>query len=93
MKALHRTYLDGTDLERGNEMLMRFRLTYEGPLLSSNPLPAEDIANPQYRAKRQAATAPRAQAQTSAMLSQAIEGVLGNESLPDRVEDFARSKC
>ena len=54
MKALHRTYLDGTDLERGNEMLMRFRLTYEGPLLSSNPLPAEDIANPQYRAKRQA---------------------------------------
>ncbi len=32
-----RVYLDGTDLERDSEALMRFRLTYEGPLLSSQP--------------------------------------------------------
>jgi hypothetical protein len=40
MTALHsrRVYLDGTDLERDSEAFMRLRLTYAGPLLSSNPL-------------------------------------------------------
>ena len=32
------TYIDGRDLERDCEAFMRFRLTYEGPLLSSKPL-------------------------------------------------------
>lgn len=38
MTALRRVYLDGTDLERDSEAFMRLRLTYAGPLLSSNPL-------------------------------------------------------
>lgn len=37
MTALRRVYLDGTDLERDSEALMRFRLTYDGPLRSSQP--------------------------------------------------------
>jgi hypothetical protein len=36
--ARRAVYLDGTDLERDCEALVRLRLTYAGPLLSSNPL-------------------------------------------------------
>lgn len=37
MKALGKIYLDGNDLERDCEAPMRFRLTYDGPLLASQP--------------------------------------------------------
>ena len=40
-KTRRTVYLDGTDLEREGEALMRFRLTYSGPLLSSNPAAPE----------------------------------------------------
>lgn len=35
-------HFDGTDLERDYEVFMRFRLTYEGPLLSSQPAQLTD---------------------------------------------------
>jgi hypothetical protein len=60
MPALHRlVYLDGTDLERRSEAFMRFRLTYAGPLLSSNPSVAEDSSNADEAAKRAARIARR----------------------------------
>lgn len=37
MSALHSLYLDGTDLERNSEAFVRFRLTYAGPLKSTQP--------------------------------------------------------
>src|SRR5258708_21495007 len=37
MSALTSVYMDGRDLERDREALMRFRLTYEGNLLSNKP--------------------------------------------------------
>ncbi len=52
MTALRRVYLDGTDLERDCEALMRFRLTYDGPLKSSQPTHKSEDANGQFRDRR-----------------------------------------
>src|SRR5918993_4977908 len=45
-------YLEGTDIERDCEAFMRFRLTYEGPLLSSNPLAPEKRVEHKHAIRR-----------------------------------------
>jgi hypothetical protein len=46
MTALHRIYRNGTEFERDCEALMRFQLTYDGPLYSNNPDPGCDDGTP-----------------------------------------------